>query len=227
MQWVSDYQLFLFDFDGLLVNTEEIHYRAYLDMCKGRGFDLPWNFERYCFMAHYDSEKLKNSIYRDLPELYEMEPDWSVLYQEKKQAILRLLNSGAIHMMPGAEELINSIAEKGIPICVVTNSPDDQIALIKKTNSVLKKIPYWFTRETYTHPKPNPECYLNAIARVMPDAKKIIGFEDTPRGMNALLATPAIPVLVSKVDYPEILEFKTKGVRFYHSLSELPQNGLG
>ena len=33
----------------------------------------------------------------------------------------------------------------------------------KEKNLILKTIPHWFTRETYKEPKPNPECYLNAI----------------------------------------------------------------
>ena len=32
MRWISEYQLFLFDLDGLLVNTEELHYQAYKNM---------------------------------------------------------------------------------------------------------------------------------------------------------------------------------------------------
>lgn len=187
MKWITEYQLFLFDFDGLLVNTEEIHFEAYRQMCAGRGFNLPWDFQRYCLMAHYDSNKLKNSIYQDLPELYALEPDWSVLYAEKKRAMIALLNQGAIHLMPGAELLLRTLDETGIPSAVVTNSPIDQIAIIKKYNPILDTIPHWFTRETYKEPKPNPECYLNAIALVAPQAKKIIGFEDTPEGLQRSL----------------------------------------
>ena len=34
MDWIKKYQLFLFDFDGLLVNTEEMHFLAYKQMCE-------------------------------------------------------------------------------------------------------------------------------------------------------------------------------------------------
>jgi HAD superfamily hydrolase (TIGR01509 family) len=226
MKWISDYQLFLFDFDGLLVNTEEIHFQAYKQMCSGRGFDLPWDFSRYCYMAHYDSDKLKNSIYEDLPDLYALEPNWGVLYAEKKRAIIELLNEGAVRMMPGAEKFLKELAENDIPRCVVTNSPEDQIRIIKKYNPILNTIPHWFTRETYTHPKPHPECYLNAIDKVAPKAIKIIGFEDTPRGLKALMGTSAKPILISEVEYPEIPDFKNKGVLHFKSFRSLPSDKL-
>lgn len=225
MHWIQQFHLFLFDFDGLLVNTEEIHFLAYKKMCADRGFTLPWDFKRYCMVAHYDSEGLKREIYADLPELYRMEPRWEVLYAEKKENMIHLLKEGAVHLMPGVETLLRAIADAGIPRCVVTNSPKDQIDLIKEKNPILQSIPNWFTRETYNQPKPNPECYLNAIAK-MGVSDKIIGFEDTPRGLKALLQTQAKPVLVSEVDYPEIPGFIQQGVTYFPSLLNLPDNRL-
>jgi beta-phosphoglucomutase len=225
MHWIHDFRLFLFDFDGLLVNTEEIHFLAYKKMCADRGFNLPWNFDHYCMMAHYESDKLKKQIYADLPDLYRMEPRWEVLYAEKKQNMINLLKEGAVHLMPGAETLLRAIADTAICRCVVTNSPIEQIELIKEKNPILNTIPYWFTRETYKEPKPNPECYLNAIEKTG-IKENIIGFEDTPRGMRALLHTQAKPVLISEVKYPEIGDFIKQGVLYYPSLLQLPENQL-
>ena len=41
MEWIHHYQLILFDLDGLLVNTEQLHYQAYKNMLQARGFSLP------------------------------------------------------------------------------------------------------------------------------------------------------------------------------------------
>lgn len=221
MQWINDYQLFLFDFDGLLVNTEEIHYKAYQKMCRDRGFELPWDFIRYCHAAHYSQEKLRSSIFESVPELKEDEPDWEVLYREKKQAMVELLSGGAVKLMPGAKALLEALDRAGIARCVVTNSPDEQIEIIRSQNPFLDIIEHWFTRETYTQPKPNPECYLNAIKALNPEGGKVIGFEDSPRGLRALLQTPAKPVFISAVDYPEIPDFLEQGVVLFHSLEGL------
>lgn len=221
MQWIHDYQLFLFDFDGLLVNTEEIHYCAYRKMCKDRGIPFAWTFAEYCNMAHYEADKLQKAMYAEIPDLHALEPDWNVLYAEKKKAMLELLEAGMVHMMPGAAELLIALQEADIPRCVVTHSPEEQIRIARSKNSVLNTIPHWFTRETYTRPKPHPECYLNAIKALKGAGKKIIGFEDTPRGLRALMQTPAKPVLIAQVDYPEIPEFAARGVLCIRSFEDL------
>lgn len=212
MHWIENYQLFLFDFDGLLVNTEEIHFLAYQRMCKERGFDLDWSFPRYCRSAHYSADALKEDIYAKFPKLQEMEPDWSVLYAEKKKAIMELLHEGAVHLMPGVEVFLKALQEKGVKRCVVTHSPDELVNLVRKKNPILDSIPNWITRHDYAHPKPNPECYLKAIALFANPGDRVIGFEDTPRGLQALMGTAAKPVLVCRADYPEIPDFVNKGV---------------
>jgi len=226
MQWIHDYQLFLFDFDGLLVNTEELHYKAYQKMCRDRGFELSWSFIRYCHAAHYSQEKLRASIFESVPGLKENEPDWKVLYREKKQAMVELLHGGAVQLMPGARELLEALDQASIARCVVTNSPDEQIAIIREQNPFLDTIEHWFTRETYVEPKPSPECYLNAIKALNPKGGKVIGFEDSPRGLRALLQTPAKPVFISEVDYPELPEFLGRGVIHFRSLVDLVDSPL-
>ena len=224
MEWIKDYQLFLFDFDGLLVNTEEIHFQAYQKMCTNRGCDLPWDFSRYCRAAHYNQETLRRELMEAVPGLREMESDWETLYQEKKQAMVELLSMGSVKMMPGAGELLSALDRERIARCVVTNSPNEQIELIKQGNPVLDTIPHWFTRETYSKAKPDPECYLNAIDKLCPKGGSVIGFEDTPRGMRALMGTSAEAVMITQVDYPELEEFSRAGAKIFRSLPLLLMN---
>lgn len=224
MQWIHDYQLFLFDFDGLLVNTEEVHFAAYRKMCRARGFDLKWSFDRYCKAAHYRADDLKEQIYAEFPGLRSQEPDWKVLYAEKKAIMVDLLEHGAIHMMPGAENLLRTLAETDLPRIIVTHSPLELIQAIRKQQPILDTVTHWITREDYTHPKPSPECYLLAIKKFSKPGDRIIGFEDTPRGLTALMETDAQPVMVTTVKYPEIPSFLKKGVLLYPSLLDIKES---
>lgn len=222
MDWIHHYQLFLFDFDGLLVNTEEVHYMAYKEMCAMRGIDLAWDFPKYCSIAHYTAEGIRDQMYQEYPALYAQEADWNVLYLEKKQLMLKLLNAGAVHMMPGAEELLKALEGAKIQRCVVTHSPDEIVDIVRRKNPLLNTIPHWVTRHHYTHPKPDPECYIKAIQLFAKPDDRIVGFEDTPRGMRALLGTHRVePVMICAIDYPEIPEFRTQGVRIFSSLTEV------
>lgn len=214
---MNNYSLFLFDFDGLLVNTEELHFRAYKEMMKARGIELTWDFSHYCQSAHYTSDKLREDLMNDFPELGKLNVPWSTLYKEKQERIHSLLVSSPPGLMKGAADLLGYLQTHSIPHCVVTHSPDTLVELVKQRHEVLRKIPHWITRHDYTKPKPDPECYELAI-RNFAKGGKAIGFEDSPRGLAALRQTTAEPVLITRIPYPELEELGREGVSIFPSL---------
>lgn len=223
MHWITHYQLFLFDFDGLLVDTEHLHYQAYIHMCEQRGFKLNWNFHRYSEAAHHKSTGLRDQIYAEFPELYAEQPDWQVLYEEKKNIFLHLITQKEVPLMPGVKELLFALERACIKRCVVTHSAASLIKRIRKQNPILDSIPHWLTREDYTQPKPHPECYQTAIANHSQNQDNIIGLEDSPRGLEALLGTRAIPTLICPSDAPYLSTILNrdsfpKSIHYYPSL---------
>jgi beta-phosphoglucomutase len=174
-----------------------LHFEAYKRMIGKRGFTLNWDLPTYIKAAMFESTGLKKAVYASFPKLYEAEPNWDVLYQEKKSAYLELLREGRLELMPGVAPLLEWLAKEGKRRCVVTHSPLEQIALIRKALPLLDTIPNWITREDYKEAKPHPECYCKAIEKFGQSQDKIIGFEDSPRGLKALLGSSAEGVMVS------------------------------
>lgn len=199
MRWIHDFDLFLFDFDGLLVNTEHLHYQAYVNMLERRGIKLQLTFDNFFELAHFNSTAWREALYAHTPDL---EPNWESLYQEKKQAYLELLIAGKVELMPGVERLLNALQESNIRRSVVTNSILPHVELIRAHLPILKTLPCWITREEYEKPKPDPECYLKAISIYGKKGDRIIGFEDSVRGLKALRQTPALSVIICPKHYP-------------------------
>lgn len=220
MQWIHDYDLYLFDFDGLLVNTEELHHKAYQTMCAGRGYKLTWTFPEYAEIAHTDAAALRKRIYEDFPELKALEPHWDILYKEKTEAYLSLLGKGEVELMPGAETLLKELAKRHKTMCVVTNSRWDMVEPVIDHNPALELIQHWITREDYDQPKPNPECYKVAVERFLPQGGRVIGFEDSPRGLNALMGADVESILISLIDYLETPQLLQRGAKRFGSLDE-------
>ena len=69
------------------------------------------------------------------------------------------------------------------------------------------------------------DCQLVMFVREKP-GDQVIGFEDTPRGLRALLQTGAKAVMISPINYPEIPEFIAQGVEYFHSFAKLPKTNL-
>lgn len=224
MNWIRRYQLFLFDFDGLLVNTEHLHYKAYRRMCANRNIDLTWDFLEYAELAHRSATGVRDRLYQNFPQLATEAPEWSVLYEEKKQAFLQLLEEGQAELMPGVESLLKVLQDTGINRCVVTHSSLSLISMIRRSHPILDTIPYWITREDYSKPKPHSECYRVAIARLAKATDRIIGFEDSPRGLNALTGTRALPVLVCPPEYPYVQTVKESAYKYYPNFTAITEN---
>jgi beta-phosphoglucomutase len=69
MPWMHNFDLFLFDFDGLLVDTERLQFQAYVNTLANRGVDLGWDYSRFCQLAHLNASALREEICRKFPEL--------------------------------------------------------------------------------------------------------------------------------------------------------------
>ncbi|MBI2742589.1 MAG: HAD family phosphatase [Chlamydiales bacterium] len=223
--WIHRYQLFLFDFDGLLVNTEDLHYAAYVEMCKERGFDLDWSMERFFEAAHFNATGLREGIYAKFPALFAQEPRWEVLYEEKKRAYMRLLMSGKLSLMPGVAPLLKELETAGIKRCVVTNSTAEQTECIRDLLPELKSIPEWITRESYAHPKPHPECYQKAVEKLGRPGDRVIGFEDSFRGFQALTGAGVKGVLIAPRSHPQTPSLP-QGILHFESFSEISSSVL-
>lgn len=222
MKWIADFSLFLFDFDGLLVNTEKLHYQAYCAMCQLHGVTLNWSLNQFFKAAHFESTGLRKAMYAALPELYAKQPRWDVLYAEKKALYQRLLMEKTLEMMPGAEALLKVLEAEGLRRCVVTNSPKVQVDAIREKIPVLNTIPLWITRECYKEAKPHPEGYLLAIKTLGKPGDRIVGFEDSMRGLRALIgAEVTVPVLICPPDHPQLQEGVPKGAHYFNSFNEI------
>ncbi len=221
MKWIHQYQLFLFDFDGLLVDTEHLHLQAYQELCRSRGFNLEWNFQQFCRIAHAKASAMRDALYELFPGLLAQEPRWEILYQEKKDAYENLLRFGNFRLMPGAEELIAALHADSIKRCVVTNSPLKQIEIIREALPILQTIPLWLTRERYQHPKPAPDGYLKAIEMIGSQGDRIIGFEDSLKGLQSLHAAGAHGVLICPADAAYVSECAKLNASHFESLSSV------
>jgi beta-phosphoglucomutase len=200
--WIETFDLICFDFDGLLVNTEDLHFLAYQKVLEDYGFSLPWDFQNYCTEAHISTEVLRSAIYGLFPKLLEMESDWEVV-REKKNAIYKgLLSAHEIKLMPGVRELLSRLASSVVKSCVVTNSTKAQTDEIRSLLPDLNQIPYWFNRETYAKAKPEPDGYLKALETLKVSKERVIGFEDTMKGANALTKAGIRPILIWPKSYP-------------------------
>ena len=204
-KFLSSYDIILFDFDGLLVDTEPLHFLAYKEMCSKNEIYLNWDFIRFCKEAHSSAFGIWKAFHREFPSLLKKKSK-EMLYQEKKEIYQNLLKTTILKLMPGVHALLQALATSNTLSAVVTNSTLSQVESIRKTLSILNVIPLWITREDYQLAKPAPDGYLQAIEQ-LGKKERIIGFEDTIKGIHALQAAKVEAVLVTPTCPEEIKGF--------------------
>lgn len=197
--WVDNYEAYLFDFDGLLVDTEPLHFKAFKNLCHSHGMEINWSLEEYCKIAHEGGTSLADHICALYPSVKDKFSNWLEFYVQKEPFFIHELENSKIPLMEGAEALLNELDLKKKKMCVVTHSKRDWTSIIRGRVSSLNKIPHWITREDYTEPKPSPEGFQKGIDLIGDSSDRMIGFEDAPRGIRALQETKAKRVLIQKV----------------------------
>jgi beta-phosphoglucomutase len=188
---LEQYNYFLFDFDGLLMNSEPLHFAAFKQAFANYNLHLADTFEEFVKMAHADASWLK-TLENKNPHI---QGRMHEVREHKQKLFLELIQKKEIELMPGAQTLLEALDTQQIKSCVVTNSKIEHIAIMKRPHKILNTIENWVCREDYEAAKPAPDGYLKAL-QFHPE-KKAVGFEDTLKGIDALIAAKVKPVLVS------------------------------
>ena len=169
----------LFDLDGVLADTEPLHWAAYREVLLELGVDVGIEEYRRRFISHGGGPEYACETYR-LPLTAE------ALRARKEPRYLALLRRG-VPPRPGARAALERL-RGGFRTAVATNSERAEVELILGSLGLSPLLDAIVTREDYREAKPAPDAYLTAAARLGLRAEECAVVEDTPRGLGAALA---------------------------------------
>jgi D-arabinose 5-phosphate isomerase GutQ/beta-phosphoglucomutase-like phosphatase (HAD superfamily)/GTP:adenosylcobinamide-phosphate guanylyltransferase len=199
---MNSYDLFLFDLDGTIINTEELHCLAYNTAFHILNIPLELDYKTYCKYAHHDENSLENVISSISDISYEK------IYEIKREKYRELINTN-LNFISGADIFLEQLLENNKNVCIVTNTDSLTINILKTKLPLLNKIQHYFTGSDCINRKPSPELYLKAINKFCP--KNPIGFEDSYKGFMALNKTSITSVFVGS-DYYYLNKIKPENV---------------
>jgi len=183
---INNYDLFIFDLDDTLVNTEYYHYTIWLETL--RSFinnDFYFDFNFFCSKFHSnDLDGIKNYITNELNlNMFEL------IINTKNEKFLNFIKTEShnITLIDGAEDYINHLLNNNKKFIIVTNNSKNILEFYLNLFPVLQKSTKNYYREIFKIRKPSPECYL-LIIKDFPTCKKI-AFEDSITGIHALSQT--------------------------------------
>ncbi len=177
----------LFDFDGVLVDTEWAIYDAWHRTFQANGHPLPLEVYTQCIGSDFATWSPKTH----LEELTGLAFDWHDLDARRQEEIVRDLSGEG--PMPGAAALLEKLAAAGIRRVVVSSSSHHWVdGWLEKTG-----LGPWFEtvvcRGDAERIKPAPDLYLEALRRLGLTGGECLVIEDSLNGIKAANAA-GIPV---------------------------------
>ena len=151
----------IFDFDGVIVNTEPLHYKAYQEVLDH--LDLGYTWEEYVsfYIGFDDRDAFKERFKKSGKRLSKEE--LACLVEDKAAAFQRLI-AGGVDPYPGVVELIKSLSGK-TPVALCSGALRQDVDPILKNLKLDKAFDVIVTADDVAVSKPDPACYALAVKR--------------------------------------------------------------
>jgi beta-phosphoglucomutase len=172
----------IFDFDGVIADTEHLHYASYQKVLEPKGFGFSYDEYAARYMA-YDSFGCLKQRMIDLDQPVEGEEirRW---VEQKNAEHERLIAQGDVSALPGAVDAILYAASRG-PVAVCTGAVLSDIAPLLEKFALMGHLSTVVTADDVSVSKPDPESYALACSRLNQNPEDCLAIEDTPGGLQS------------------------------------------
>ena len=175
----------IFDFDGVIADTEPTHERAMLEVAERHGMTFTHDrfLTEYIGFADDDAFRLvcRDNGERDDPERI------SGLVREKNDAFLRLISEGGVSAFPGTLRLAEHAADLG-PVLICSGAVRVEIEAVLSAVGAGELFESIVSADDVERAKPAPAGYLLACGRAGLPPSRCVAIEDTPKGITAAIS---------------------------------------
>lgn len=178
---MKNIKAFIFDLDGVIVDTAKYHYLAWKDLAKSLGFDFTVE----------DNERLKGvSRVRSLDILLEIGSKYfdeqtkiELATRKNNQYVELISRMTPDEILPGVTDFLHST--KGAEIKIVLGSASKNAPLILKKIGLEHYFDAVIDGNKVNKAKPDPEVFLKGAAAVKVHNSQCVVFEDAVAGIEA------------------------------------------
>jgi HAD superfamily hydrolase (TIGR01509 family) len=172
----------LFDFNGVLVDDEDVHLAAFSDVLSSLGVTLSNEVYAERYLGYDDAGAFRAILSDHGIEANEQKVKALV---EAKRPRYRTRAEASLVVFDGAERLVRACAAAG-PVGIVSGALRDEIVFALGRMGVAEAVTFIVSAEDAPRCKPDPEGYLMARALLGPErAQFAVAIEDSFAGIEA------------------------------------------
>lgn len=169
----------IFDFDGLIIDTETPWFNAFSEIYREHGEYLPLETWAQCVGAdekHFDPyDYLERCIRRPV--------DRDSLRELSKQKFAAYFKDKSVN--PGVENCLATAKSLGLKIGLASSSNREWVEGYLRELNLYDYFDYLCTKEQVKKIKPDPELFLNVLNHFGISGTEAVAFEDSPNGAKA------------------------------------------
>ncbi len=191
----------IFDVDGTLAETEEVHRQAFNEAFVKASLDWHWDQALYKALLQVAGGKERiRAFERQQGRQLLSDAELMQLHRTKTMRYAELIANGGCPLRPGIEALLVAARRRGQRLAIATTTSRGNIdalltaALGKDWSELFAAI---VAGDEVPRKKPAPDVYLEVLSRLGLSASDCFAFEDSGNGLVAA-SLAEIPVLISR-----------------------------
>jgi HAD superfamily hydrolase (TIGR01509 family) len=193
----------IFDVDGTLADTEEVHRTAFNCAFEAHGLPWQWNTGEYRELLAIAGGRERIGAYIDMLDLdaaarARLKASIPDLHDTKTRIYTRLLRSEAVKLRDGVPELIESATRHGVRLAIATTTSVLNVeALLTRHlgQRGLERFAVIGAGDGVARKKPAPDIYLKVLRQLDSEPHACIAFEDSAIGLRAAQAAGLFTVV--------------------------------
>jgi beta-phosphoglucomutase-like phosphatase (HAD superfamily) len=195
----------IFDVDGTLAETEEVHRQAFNTAFVRANLDWCWGRVVYKGLLRVAGGKERMRAFDRLrgAEPLLSDADIAELHRIKTAIYADMLASGGCPLRPGVKDLFAAALKRGQRLAIATTTSRGNIdALLASAlgKDWAEPIAAIVAGDEVSKKKPAPDVYLEVLSRLNLPASECLAIEDSNIGLVAA-SSAGIPVLISRSAY--------------------------
>ena len=183
----------IFDLDGTMADTEELHRQAFNAAFIKLELWWDWGPLRYSELLEVSGGQDRLHRYVDslkVPpaEKARLHAIVPVIHYTKSEIYAELLRAGQPPLRPGVKRVVAEARQEGLKVAVISSTASANARAILDNHFGKNEIDLLVSAEEVARRKPAPDLYLRALSLLRLPAEDCMAFEDSANGLRAARA---------------------------------------
>ncbi len=177
----------IFDVDGTLAETEELHRQAFNETFAAAGLTWHWDRPLYARLLEVTGgkERIRHYLASVSPSANLSDSDIASLHAAKTARYTALVEAGGIVLRPGIARLLWEAAGAGLKLAIATTTSRPNVDALLRAAPALPAFDAIAAGDEVAAKKPAPDVYHLALQRLALPRENCIAFEDTLNGLRS------------------------------------------